>query len=224
MPKFFLFQESVWKPDAFVPKEEIKKDESLLDTKDVDELEELEDDFEDDRFMEEYRRRRVEELKEGASRPRFGALETIRGSEFVAQVTNAGEDVWVVCHLFKDAVADCGILNACLGELAERYPATKFVKIISTDCIAGYPDENLPTILIYNNGKCIKSLVGLLAVGGRGTSPDRVAMALNCYGAVCGDSEQDSAAQVRAVLEGLLDQRAAKAMAKGESDEDSDFD
>lgn len=216
-------QEPVWKPDAFVPEEETKKDTSYLDSKGVDELEELEDDFEDDRFMEEYRRQRIEELQRGVARPRFGTLETIRGSEFVAQVTNAGEDVWVVCQLFKDAVADCGILNACLKELAERYPATKFVKIISTDCISGYPDENLPTTLIYHNGKCVKSLVGLAAVGGRGTSPDRVAMALNCYGAVCGDSEQDAEAQIRAVLEGLVEQRAAAATRKGDSDEDSDF-
>jgi Phosducin len=229
---FFLSrQEPVWKPDAYTPEEEVpKRDAAYLDTKDVDELEELEDDFSDDRFLEDYRRKRIEELKKGTTRPRFGTLETIRASEFVAQVTNAGEDVWVVCHLFKDAVAHCGILNACLTELSERYPNTKFVKIISTECIPGYPDENLPTILLYHNSKCIHTLVGLAAVGGEATSPDRVAMALNCYGPVCGDSEQDAQQQVRNMVESLLVERAAAEAAKGgggagnDEDEDSDFD
>jgi hypothetical protein len=162
-------------------------------------------------------------------------LETIRASEFVAQVTNAGEDVWVVCHLFKDAVADCGILNACLGELSERYPNTKFVKIISTECIPGYPDENLPTILLYHNTKCVRTLVGLSAVGGKATSPDRVAMALNCYGPVCGDTEHEAQKQVMNMVESLLLERAAAEATRGqgglrkgggdeEDDEDSDFD
>ena len=237
--RFFIFhlQEPVWQPDAFVPAEEDdtetkKRDAEFLETKGVEELQELEDDFADDRFMEEYRRRRIEELQKGVARPRFGTVETIRGSEFVSQVTNAGDGVWVVCHLYKDAVADCGILNACLGQLAERYPNTKFVKIMSTDCIPGYPDENLPTLLLYSNGKCVKTLVGLVAVGGRGTSPDRVALALNCYGAVCGDTEEEAQAQVRNVVEGLLERKAALVGGGksggggggGGDDEDSDFD
>lgn len=48
------------------------------------------------------RRKRLEELRKGVARQRFGGLEEIRGSEFVAQVTNAGEGIWVVCHLYKD--------------------------------------------------------------------------------------------------------------------------
>ena len=228
-----LFQEPVWKPDEYNPEEEPpKKDTAYLDTKDADELEELEDEFSDDRFLEDYRRKRIEELRKGTTRPRFGTLETIRTSEFVAQVTNAGEDVWVVCHLFKDAVVDCGILNACLGELAERYPNTKFVKIVSVECIPGYPDENLPTILLYHNTKCIHTLVGLAAVGGKATSPDRVAMALNCYGPVCGETEHEAQKQVMNMVESLLLDRAAKEAAKGQGgvdggddeDEDSDFD
>ncbi len=141
----------------------------------------------------------------------------------------------MVCHLFKDAVADCGILNACLGELSERYPNTKFVKIISTECIPGYPDENLPTILLYHNTKCVRTLVGLSAVGGKATSPDRVAMALNCYGPVCGDTEHEAQKQVMNMVESLLLERAAAEATRGqgglrkgggdeEDDEDSDFD
>ena len=48
------------------------------------------------------RRKRLAELQQGAARPRYGSLEEMRGSDFVSQVTNAGEGVWVVCHLYKD--------------------------------------------------------------------------------------------------------------------------
>lgn len=57
----------------------------------------------------------------------------------------------------------------CLEELAKKYPATKFVKIISTDCIPNYPDHNLPTVLVYNNGAVKANYVGLHSFGRRCT-------------------------------------------------------
>lgn len=49
------------------------------------------------------RQKRIEELRNAANqRPRFGSLQEIRRNEFVAQVTNAGEDIWVVVLLYKD--------------------------------------------------------------------------------------------------------------------------
>lgn len=215
-------QEPAPKAPAYAPEEDAPQGVALIDSKDADELEELEDDFADDRFLEEYRRRRLAELQQAPARPRFGSLEPIRGADFVAQVTNAGEGVWAVCHLHKDSVQDCAILNACFAELAERYPATKFVKIVSTDCIPGYPDENLPTVLLYRDSKCLQTLVGLAPFGGRATGPDRVALALNRHGDVCGDGEKDTAAQVRGMVKDMLDK--GRNLGKGSDDEDSDFD
>lgn len=56
-----------------------------------------------------------------------------------------------------------------LEELATKYPATKFVKIISTDCIPNYPDRNLPTLLVYNNGAVKANHVGIHSFGRRCT-------------------------------------------------------
>lgn len=72
------------------------------------------------------------------------------------------------------SVPDCAILAMCLAELAQRYPNTKFVKIISTDCIPNYPDENLPTVLLYKDTKCVQHMVGLRQFGGQSTSPEQV--------------------------------------------------
>lgn len=45
----------VWKPDEYEPEKEEVRDKEWLNTKDEQELEELEDEFKDDRYLEEYR-------------------------------------------------------------------------------------------------------------------------------------------------------------------------
>ncbi|GAB4820253.1 hypothetical protein N2152v2_007299 [Parachlorella kessleri] len=213
--------EPVWKPDAYKAEEVERKDKQWLDSKEADELDELEDEFADDRAMEEYRRKRMEELRKGTELPKFGALEQIRGTEFVEKVTNAGQGVWVVCLLYKDSVPDCSILAMCLGELAQRYPNTKFVKIVSTDCIPNYPDDNLPTVLLYKDTKCLQHVVGLRTFGGKSTSPEQVAIMLNRYGDVCGDKEEQEQ-QVRSLVSRLIEQQ--EQLRVQQEDEDSDFD
>lgn len=44
--------------------------------------------------------------------------------------------------------------------LARKYPATKFIKSISTTCIPNYPDKNLPTIFAYFEGEMKAQIVG----------------------------------------------------------------
>lgn len=68
-----------------------------------------------------------------------------------------------------DRIAECGVLMQCIEELATMYPATKFVKIISTDCIPNYPDCNLPTLLVYNSGAVKGNYVGMSRFGRRCT-------------------------------------------------------
>lgn len=70
---------------------------------------------------------------------------------------------------FHGRIPECGLLMQCLEELATRYPATKFVKIISTDCIPNYPDRNLPTLLVYNNGAVKANYAGMHTFGRRCT-------------------------------------------------------
>jgi hypothetical protein len=71
--------------------------------------------------------------------------------------------------LLFDRIPECGVLMQCIEELATMYPATKFVKIISTDCIPNYPDCNLPTLLVYNNGAVKGNYVGMNRFGRRCT-------------------------------------------------------
>ena len=72
---------------------------------------------------------------------------------------------------------ECGALMQCVEELTTMYSATKFFKIISTDCFPNYPDCNIPTMLVYNNGVVKANYVRLHTFGSRCT-PGGVAMIL----------------------------------------------
>ncbi|KAM3288792.1 hypothetical protein P3S67_022222 [Capsicum chacoense] len=111
--------------------------------------------------------KRIAEMREVAKIVRFGSVTPISGADFVVEVSQAPEDLWVVVLLYKDGYSDCQILMQCLDELATKYPATKFVKIISTDCIQNYPDCNLPTVLVYHNGALKSNYVGVRCFGRR---------------------------------------------------------
>lgn len=71
-----------------------------LEEKTLDELDELEDE-EDERVLEEYRQKRIAEMKELASKSKYGEVREISAEDYVQEVNNAGEDVWVVLHLYK---------------------------------------------------------------------------------------------------------------------------
>lgn len=64
------------------------------------------------------------------------------------------------------------MLLDCMSKLASRHPQTKFLKIISTDCIPDLPDTNLPTVLVYFDKKCQKTYAGLNAWGGKRASEE----------------------------------------------------
>lgn len=59
-------------------------------------------DLEEDPLFEEYRRKRMEEMKLAAARPKFGSLLEIGRPDFEIQVTRAPKDVIVVIHLYQD--------------------------------------------------------------------------------------------------------------------------
>lgn len=75
-----------------------------LEEKTLDELDELEDE-EDERILEEYRQKRIAELKELANKSKYGEVREISAEDYVHEINKAGEDVWVVLHLYKSGYA-----------------------------------------------------------------------------------------------------------------------
>jgi hypothetical protein len=69
-------------------------------------------------------------------------------------------------------VLGCQVLRHCLEQLAAEFAHVKFLAMLATDCIPGYPDTNLPTVLVYQGGQCARTLVGLQPFGGSRLSPE----------------------------------------------------
>lgn len=67
---------------------------------DLDELDELED-SEDEAVLLEYRQKRIAEMRQLASKPQFGTVREISGQDYIQEVNNAGKEIWVVIHLYK---------------------------------------------------------------------------------------------------------------------------
>lgn len=131
--------------------------------------------------------------------PRFGAVTPITRDTFTAQVTDPSADVWVVVFLHRPNCPECETLGTALAELARKNPFTKFVKILGGECIPGYPDRNMPTLLVYRHRDVARTFVGLDAFGGaRHMTPEGVALTLNENGPVCrgmnGDEEDEEGA------------------------------
>ncbi len=172
----------------------------------------LQEDEEDE--LEAIRRRRIEELKEKAKRAKvcclksaerphatfrrrsqFGHLMPLTRADYKAEVTEGSKDAWVVLLLYNDAVPASRALEEVLQRLSMKHKATKFMKIKADQCIEGYPDRNVPTLLLYHNGENQRQIMGAGVYGGKrngdGFTDDRVEWVLADEGAVETDLTED---------------------------------
>lgn len=170
-----------------------------LESKTLDELDELEDE-EDEEVLLEYRRKRIAEMKELASKSKYGEVKEISGKDYVQEVNNAGEDVWVVLHLYKPGIPLCTLVNQYLANLARKFPMAKFLKSISTTCIPNWPDSNLPTIFIYHNGNMVKQFIGPVELRGMKLTEPELEWMLGETEAIPTNLTEDPKPKVRDVL------------------------
>jgi len=168
--------------DASIQKQEDKK-AGVRNWEDMtlEEIEALEDE-EDERVLENIRRQRMAELMEKQNAAKFGDVREISAEDYKREVTNAGEDIWVVLHLYKTGIPLCALINQQINQLSRKYPQIKFLKSISTVCIPNFPDQNLPAMFIYHNGKIHKQMVSELSFGGMNMSVDELDFRLNRAG------------------------------------------
>ncbi|KAM4706595.1 phosducin-like protein 2 [Discoglossus pictus] len=161
-------------------------------------LKEAEDTFkeEDARAIELYRQQRIKELKSLKKRKTFGELIEIPGNLYVKHVTNAGDDVWVVIHLYRSCIPMCLLLNNHLSILAKKFPETKFLKAIADSCIEKYHDRYLPTLFIYRNGQIEGKYIGIEECGGTNITLEELEWNIAKVGAIQSDMEDDPKREV----------------------------
>lgn len=163
-----------------------------LDHKNLDQLDELEDD-EDDEVLRQYKEKRLKEMREFAAKPHYGKVYELKKQDFVAEVTNAPKEVYVVLHLYQDYVMDSKVLDKIFENLAKKFILVKFMRIRATNCIEGYPDNNVPGVIIYHNNALMKQFLPCTYYfGGEGhLSEKKVEWILSSLGVLKTDLEED---------------------------------
>lgn len=95
-----LEKKGIIKKDKPLDVEEAEKNEIEEKNKfkdlDLDEIDE-----EDERAFLEYRKQRLLEIEQQQSRPRFGSVTEISRQDWVDEVNKAGQDIWVVVHVYQ---------------------------------------------------------------------------------------------------------------------------
>jgi hypothetical protein len=67
------------------------------------------------------------------------------------------------------SLLQCKLLAVVLNDFAAKYPKIKVLKIPGDQCIEGYPDRLMPTILVYGPKDFRSQVVGLAELGGNST-------------------------------------------------------
>ena len=130
----------------------------------------------------------------------FGSVREITAVDYVQEVNKAGEDVFVVLHLYKQGVPLCALINEYMNRLAPKFPCTKFLRAISTTCIPNYPDKNLPTIFVYYEGGMKAQMVGPMEFRGMNLTMDEFEYLIGKTGAIKTDIKNDPKPKVKDVM------------------------
>ncbi|KAK0510300.1 hypothetical protein JMJ35_007694 [Cladonia borealis] len=148
-----------------------KAHENRLEDKDLDELNELEDD-EDEAFLEKYRKQRMAELSTIATASVFNQVYPLQKPDYARDVTEASHKAFVLVHLTSSlgTNAESRLLTELWREMARKFGDIKFCEMRADLCIDGYPERNTPTILVYRDGDIKKQVVTLRELKGQHTA------------------------------------------------------
>ncbi len=134
----------------------------------------FQDEEPDDRAIQEYREKRLQEMKRDHGLNRFGRVFEISKDEWIPEVTEASNKCWVIVLLYSNSIIDCSIMENILTQLAAKFMKVKFLKIRSTSAIENWPEKNLPTIFAYNEGELKSQVLTLKSLGGSSITPDGI--------------------------------------------------
>jgi hypothetical protein len=111
LKKHGIIKEEPKKPEE--PEPEVissfeQKFNSIQSEEDLNDLSETDEDF-----IREYRNKRVAEMRAQSLIPRFGDVREITASDYVQEVNNAGQDIWVVLLLYQSGYENHSKLTDC---------------------------------------------------------------------------------------------------------------
>ncbi|KAK3637800.1 Proteolipid protein 2 [Elasticomyces elasticus] len=159
--------------------------ENRLEGKDLEELDELEED-EDAAFLDSYRAKRIAEMNSITTASVYGQVYPVQKPEYPVAVTEESMKAWV-CVLLTSSSGmnvESQRLVEVWRELATKWGDIKFVQMRAELCIEGYPDKNTPTVLMYRDGEIRRQIVTLKELGGDRTGSGEVEQLLIGLGAI----------------------------------------
>ncbi len=163
--------------------------ENRLEGKDLDELNDLEDE-EDEAFLQRYRwafptkyikwhvncgasrNQRMAELSTIATASVFNQVYPLQKPDYSKDVTEASSKAFVLVHLTSSlgTNVESRLMTELWREMARKFGDIKFCEIRADMCIEGYPERNTPTILVYRDGDIKKQVVTLRELRGEQTT------------------------------------------------------
>lgn len=142
--------------------------EDLYAKLDVDEIDQLLDEEDDDHLtLEKYRMQRLEEMKKQAVKNRYGEVTEIVKDEWIREVTDGSKACIVLVHLYVDELVECQLMDEAFRNLSARFKYLKFLRIKYNQAIENWPEKNLPTVFIYDQGTLRSQIVTLNSLGGK---------------------------------------------------------
>lgn len=132
---------------------EIEEDEQVLVI--------MEQQLNDETFLNSYRKKRMLQMKLEQSRQKFGSFIELNSDNFVNAIDGESKDTVVLIHIYNEQVEACRLTNHFLTSMARNYIYTKFCKIHSFQIESSQFQDPvvLPAILIYKGGELINTLL-----------------------------------------------------------------
>mmetsp|Transcript_38789 Transcript_38789/g.78222 ORF Transcript_38789/g.78222 Transcript_38789/m.78222 type:complete len:330 (+) Transcript_38789:197-1186(+) len=131
----------------------------------LDRLEEDEE-FCDDSFLQEFRQKRLDELKANRVTDVFGSVAEITKADWVREVNEASQEAWVLVLLRADHVDGCELLRRHLVTIAAKFRAVKCLTIPARSAVENFPDNRLPALFAYKEGELKHQLITLAGLHG----------------------------------------------------------
>uniref|UniRef100_UPI003AAFBE56 phosducin-like protein n=1 Tax=Centroberyx gerrardi TaxID=166262 RepID=UPI003AAFBE56 len=123
----------------------------------------LQEDEDDEDFLQHYRMQRIEEMRRQLCRgKRFEQVyELMSGEEFLEALDKEDKSTLVMIHIYEPDVPGCEAMSGSLLCLAQEYPLVKFCSVrssaISTSAL--FRGSALPALLVYKGGDLIGNFV-----------------------------------------------------------------
>ncbi|ETV76971.1 hypothetical protein H257_09378 [Aphanomyces astaci] len=172
-----LIKKGIIAPKTKVTEEEDYESEDDVDPREdatLDELDEMEDEYDEDQALQRIRDKRIAEMKAQMARNVFGDIQPISKDEWTREVTEASKGSWVVAYLWENSVEACKLMDQILRVIAGRHRDVKFVSIQSQVCVENWPLRNLPTLFIYKDGNLATQMLTLSKLKGLNTRVEDV--------------------------------------------------